>query len=164
MGVEHDAVGRGLLVDDLLAVRQQLVPGCRHRSDAGRAALAGVPAHGDDVEQERPAVQLAVHRAFVADRGDQVVQDVLGDVAVPRLDHVGLNERGHLDKWRHADIHVPGAGLIARLGHEAVDAEALDGCDLEIEWRGLLERVVDLRQRRMQIDDPLVEGRSERPR
>src|SRR6266849_8323951 len=54
--------------------------------------------------------------------------------------------------------------LVFGFGDETVDAEALDRRDLEIERRRRFVGVVDLGQRRVQVDDPLVEGRRQRTR
>ena len=162
MRVEGRAEGRCAGIDHRLGVLQILVPGRGPRlGQAGLAREARVPAHADHVQQERPAVELAVDRALLADRGDDVVDDLLGDVLVPRLDHVGLDHRGHLDERRHADIDVPGALAVLGLGDEALDAEALDRRDLVVD---VGEPGVDLRNARMQILDPLVEGRGQRAR
>ena len=107
---------------------------------SGRPALPVMPEcqrRADHVEQERPAVELAVDRAFLADRGDDVVDDVLRDVVVPRLDDAGLDEGRHFDERRLADIDVPGALLVLGLGDEALDAEAFDRRDLVVEAREL---------------------------
>ena len=55
--------GAALEFDNLLGPRKEIVPGRRRR--VGEARLAGearVPAGADDVEEEWPAVQLAVDR------------------------------------------------------------------------------------------------------
>ena len=103
---------------------------------SGRPALRGearMPAGADHVEQERPAIELAVDRVLLADRRDDVVEHVLRDVVVPGLDDVGLDHRRHFDERRLADIDVPGALLVLRLGDEALDAEALDRRDLVVD-------------------------------
>jgi hypothetical protein len=120
-----------------------------------------MPAHADHVEQERPAVELAVDRALLTDRGDEVVDHLLGDIVVPRLDHVGLDHRRHFDEGRHPDVHVPGALLLLGLGDEALDAEAFDRRDLVVDAG---ELTVDRGDAGMKILDPLIEGRRERSR
>ncbi len=125
----------------------------------GLRRQARMPAHADHVEQERPAIELAVDRALLADRRDDVVEHVFRDVVVPRLDHVGLDHRRHLDERRLADIDVPGAFLVLGLGDEALDAEALDRRDLVVDAG---ELGVHRRDAGMQVLDPLIEGRRQR--
>ena len=125
----------------------------------GLAGDARVPARADHVEQERPAIELAVDGAFLADRGNDVVDHVLRDVVVPRLDDVGLDERRHFDERRLPDIDVPGAFLVLGLGDEALDAEALDRRDLIVDPGELR---VHGRDAGMKVLDPLIEGRRQR--
>ena len=119
-----------------------------------------MPAHADDIEQERPAIELAVDGVLLADRRQDVIEHVLGNIGVPGLDDVALDHRRHFDERRLADIDVPGALLVARLGDEPLDAEALDRGDLRVEAGELR---IDLRDVGMQVDDPLVIGGRQRP-
>ena len=113
--------------------------GNRPRSRARRRRRPALPVmpecqpDADHVEQERPAIELAVDRAFLADRRDDVVDHFLRDVIVPGLDDVGLDERRHFDERRLPDIDVPGALLVLGLGDEALDAETLDRRDLIVD-------------------------------
>ena len=118
-----------------------------------------MPAGSGHIEQERPAVELAVDRALLANRWNDVVEHVLRDVGVPWLDDVGLDHRRHLDERRLADIDVPGTLAVLRLCHEAFDAKALNRRDLVVDTRELL---VHPRYAGMIVLDPLVEGRRQR--
>src|SRR5262249_34823143 len=148
-------------IDDLLGGGQEIVPsrggGVGH---AGLARQARMPARADHVEQERPAIELAVDRALLADRRDNVVDHLLRDVLVPRLDDVALDHLRHLHERRLPDIDVPGALLALGLGHEALDAEALDRRDLIVDAR---ELGVHLGDGGMEILDPLIERGGQRP-
>ena len=162
MRIEGRAERRRAGIDHRLRVLQILVPGRGRRlGQAGVGGDAGMPAHADDIQQERPAVQLAVDRALLADRRNDVVDHVLRDVVVPGLDHVGLDHRAHLDERRHADIDVPGALAVLGLGDEPLDAETFDRRDLVVDVRELL---IDLRNTGVEVLDPLVEGRGQRAR
>ncbi|MBW8728071.1 MAG: hypothetical protein JF625_23375 [Inquilinus limosus] len=113
-----------------------------------------MPARADDIQHERPAVELAVDRAFLADRGDEIIDHVLRDVVVPWLDHIGLDQGRHLYEGSLADIDIPGAFLVFRLGDEAFDAESLDRRDLVVDAR---KPGVHVRDRGVEILDPLVD-------
>ncbi len=115
-----------------------------------------MPGIADHIEEERPAIELAVNRVLLADRGDHVVDHVLRDVVVPWLDDIGRLHRRHFDEGRLADIDVPGAFLLLRLGDEALDAEAFDRRDLVVDAG---EFLVHLRNAGMKVLDPLIEGR-----
>ncbi len=161
MRIEGGAPRRRPGIDDLLPGGQEIVPGLRRR--IGHARLVGdarMPAGPDHVEQERPAVELAVDRVLRTDRGDDVVEHILRDVVVPRLDDIGLDHRRHLHERRLADIDVPGALAVLRLGDEALDAEALDRRDLVVDAG---ELGVHGRDAGMKILDPLIERRGQRP-
>src|ERR1700733_5504871 len=160
MGVKRGAPGSGLRINDLLGACEELVPG--RGSSVGNAGLAGdarMPRRAYDIEEERPAVELSVDGTFRANRRDDVVDPVLRDVVVPRLDDAGFDERGHLNKRRLPDIDVPCALAALRFGDKALDAEALDRRDLIVDPGELL---VDVDDTRMQVLNPLVDGRRER--
>ena len=155
--IECRAPWRGLGIDDLLGAGQEVVPGRRRRVGEARLGRhARMPSASDDVEQERPAIQFAVDRVLFADRGNDVVDHVLRNVVVPRLDDVGFDERRHFDERRLPDIDVPGAFLVLGLGDEALDAESLDRRDLIVESG---ELGVHCRDAGMKVLDPLVERR-----
>ena len=160
MGVERRAPGRCFRIHDLLRACEELVPGRGRR--VGHASLARdarMPGRADDVEEERPAIELAVDRAFLANRRDDVVDHLLRNVIVPWLDDAGLDERRHFDERRLADIDVPRALLVLGLGDEALDAEALDRRDLIVDAG---ELGVHRRNAGMQVLNPLIEGRRQR--
>ena len=160
MRIEGGAERRGTGIDDRLGVGQVIVPGRRGRiGQAGLGRQARMPRVADHIEQERPAVHLAVDRVLFADRRDDVVEHVLRDVVVPRLDDVGFDHRRHFDERRLADIDVPGAFAALRLGHEALDAETFDRRDLVVDAG---EFLVHRRDAGMKVLDPLIEGRRQR--
>src|SRR5688572_31523779 len=108
-----------------------LIPGrggCIWQASLRRQAR--MPRIPDHIEQERPAIELAVDGVLLTDRGDHIVEHVLRDVGIPRLDDVGFNHRRHLHERRLTYIDVPGAFPSLGLGYEALDAEALDRSDL----------------------------------
>ena len=108
--VERRTERRGAGIDDRLGAGEVIVPG--RRRVVGHAGLGGqarVPGVADHIEEERPAIHLAVDHVLFADRRDDVVEHVLRDVGVPRLDDVGFDHRRHFDERRLADIDVPGA-------------------------------------------------------
>ena len=136
---ESNVAPHGAALESTIFLRagQEVVPGRGRRiGQAGLAGHARMPSRSDHIEQERPAIELAVDRAFLADRGDDVVDHVLRDVVVPRLDDAGLDEGRHFDERRLADIDVPGALLVLGLGDETLDAEAFDRRDLVVDARG----------------------------
>ncbi len=157
---ERGAPRRGLGVDDRLGARQEIVPGRRRVvRQVGLAGYSGVPRRSDDVQQERPAIELAIDRALRANRWNDVVDHVLRDVIVPRLDHAGLDERRHFDERRLPDIDVPSALFVLGLGNEAFDAETLDRGNLIVDSGKLLVHVHDAG---MKVLDPLIERGRER--
>jgi hypothetical protein len=113
----------------------------------------------DDIEQERPAIELSVDGAFFADRRDDIVEHVFRDVVVPGFDDIGLDHRAHFHERRLADINIPGAFTFFRLGDETLDTETLDRRNLIIDTG---EFGVNLRDARMQVLDPLIERRGQR--
>ena len=153
--------GAAFEIDDLLSGGQEIVPGrgCLI-GDACLARQARVPSRSDNVQQERPAVHLAVDHILVADGRNDVVEHVFRDVVVPWLDDAGFLHRRHFHERRLADIDVPGAFTGFRLGHEALDPEALDGRDLVVDPR---EFGVHVRDCGMKVLDPLIERRRQRP-
>ena len=121
-----------------------------------------VPRLDDDVEQERPRPDMPLVGDLVEDRRDDVLLHRGGHVLVPRFDHAGADQLSHLHERRHADVDVPRALLLLRLGDEAVDAEALYRRDLRVE-RVLLGVLLVDRSRDVRVDvvDPLVERRGQ---
>src|SRR5580693_2662047 len=126
MGVKRRAPGGGLGINDLLRACEELIPG--RGGGVGKASLAGdarMPRRANDIEEERPAIELAVDRAFFADRRNDIVDHVLWDVVVPRLNHASLDKRRHLDERRLTDVDVPAAVLVFSLCHETLNAKSL---------------------------------------
>src|SRR5262245_32009234 len=97
-----------------------------------------MPGIADHIEKERPAIELAVDRVFLTNRGDHVIEDVLRNVVVPRLDDIGRLHCRHFDEGRLADIDVPGTFLVLGLGNETLYAETLSGGNLIVEAREFL--------------------------
>src|SRR5688572_1842429 len=113
-----------------------------------------MPGVADDIEQERPAIELAVDSSFGADRWYDVINHVLGNVVVPGLDHVRLDHCGHFNERRLAYIDVPGRFLVFCFRNKALDTEAFDRGDLVVyAWKPL----VDLGNAGMEILNPLIE-------
>src|SRR5271165_5941517 len=117
-----------------------------------------MPCRSGHVQEERPAVELAVDAAFCANRGDNVVDHVFRDVVVPRFDNAGLDEGRHLHKRRLPDIDVPGALAVLGLGDKALNAETLDWGDLIVDSG---EPGVHRWDGGVKVLDPLVERRRE---
>ena len=143
----------------LLAVRKSSqVAG----AEFGHACLrrqARMPSCSDHVEQERPAIHLAVNGVLGADRRDDIVEHILRDVGVPRLDDVGFDHRRHFHERRLADIDVPGTFAALCLRHEALDAEAFDRRNLVVDAG---ELGVHRRDAGVKVLDPLIERRRQR--
>src|ERR1700734_1096990 len=136
MGVKSRAPRRGFRINNLLGAGEELAQG-RGRS-VGKASLCGdarMPGRADNIEEKRPAIELAVDRAFFADRRNDVVDHVLRDVIVPWLNDAGLDEGRHLNKWRLTDIDVPAAVLVLSLCDKTLDAKSLDRRDLVVQSR-----------------------------
>src|SRR5215467_7757336 len=94
-----------------------------------------MPSRADHVEEERPAIQLAVNRALRTNRRDDVIDHILRDVVVPGLDDACLDEGRHFDERRLSYIDVPRALLVLGLSHKALDPEAFDRGDLVVDAR-----------------------------
>src|ERR1700735_319253 len=138
MGVKSRAPRRGFRINNLLGACEELVPG-RGRS-VGKASLCGdarMPGRAANIEEKLPAVELAVDRAFFADRRNDIVDHVLRNVVVPRLDHASLDERRHFNERRLTDVDLPRALAALRFGDKALDAESLDRRDLIVDSREL---------------------------
>src|ERR1700722_7686462 len=160
MGVERRAPGPRFRIHDLLRTCEELVPGCGRRiGQASLARDARMPGRADDIEEERPAIEIAIDGTFLANRRDDVVDHLLRYVIVPRLDDARLDEGRHFDERRLADIDVPRAFFILGLGDKALDAEALDWGDLIVDAG---ELGVHRRNAGMQVLNPLVEGWGQR--
>ena len=128
---------------------------------SGRARLFDeprVPALDDHVEEERPDVELALVGRLVPNRRNQRIEQPRRQIRIPRLDDAGVRQLDHLQEGRDADVHVPGALLVLGFGDEAVDAEILGRRNFGIDRKHLAEVRVDVRNGRMELNDPVVIG------
>ncbi len=91
-----------------------------------------MPAHADHIQQERPTVELAVDRALLTNRRDNVIEDIPWNVIVPWLDHIRLNHRGHLDERSLTNIDVPGTLALLGFSNKAFNPEPLHRSNLVI--------------------------------
>src|SRR4051794_6132360 len=164
MEVERAAEWRGATIDDFLRVGDVLIPRCGgdFRIEPGCLDLLGVPPLDDDVEEEWPDVKLVLIGSLFPDWLKDRIKQAVRQVLVPWLDDVRLNHLDHFQERRHADIHVPGTGLLSRLGQESVDTKVCRWSNLSRYRVSARELGVNRFDIWMQVNDPVVVGDLER--
>src|SRR5680860_571416 len=126
MGVERGSEWRSPTIDHSLSVRDKLVPvrRCDLRVKTRIGDDFSIPALNADIQQEWPYIQLIVVGAFDASGWEQVVQQPLGKIGIPRLDCARLGKSNQLQERRDTAVHVPCARFVLCLGHESIEAKA----------------------------------------